>query len=82
LQSRRQSSNVLRRLLKEDGLDATGAGGSDMAFDVIEEEHLRWLYTQALPGQFKDAPIISGWLFQTSLVGLLPGSTEHIAIKK
>ena len=38
MQSCLQSSNGLRRLLKEDGMDATGAGSPDMAFDVIEEE--------------------------------------------
>ena len=37
MQNRLQSSNGLRRLLKEDGMDATGVGSPDMAFDVIED---------------------------------------------
>jgi len=57
LQPAFQGSERLSRVLKEDGLDATGSGGLHMDLGVVEEKHLFRLDSQPLPGQLKDASI-------------------------
>jgi hypothetical protein len=65
LQPAFQGSERLSRILKQDGLDATGSGGLHMDLGVVEEEHLFRLDPQPLPGQLKDAPI---WLRHADLM--------------
>src|SRR5215472_10013399 len=57
LQSAFQGSECLSRVLKQDGLDATGSGGLHMDPGVVEQAYLFRLDPQPLPGQLKAAPI-------------------------
>jgi hypothetical protein len=65
LQPTIQGSERPGRILKQDGLDATGSGSLHVALVIVEEEHLFRLDTQPLPGQLKDAPI---WLRHADLM--------------
>src|SRR5579859_1047903 len=41
-------------------MDATIAGSSNAAFDVVKKDHLAWLHAKTLTGQFINAPIRFG----------------------
>src|SRR6266567_2889767 len=50
----------LSSFLKEDSMDAEGASSGDWSFMIVEEDHLGWLNSKALAGQFEDAAIRLG----------------------
>src|SRR5438034_9955400 len=60
LQTRLNSSDGLGGVLKEDGVDTTFASSRYGSLVIVEEDHLCWLHSKALPGQFKYAPLRLG----------------------
>ena len=50
----------LAGFFEENGMDAKLAGSQQRSLVVVKEDHLCWLHTKTLTGQFKDAPLRLG----------------------